>query len=441
MDLLIENGLIYGDGEFHHQNIHVDQGKIVAVDNRGCNAGTRVDAQGKKIFPGLIDPHVHFSLNLGKHTSRDDFFHGGKAAAFGGVTTIIDFLDPVDNIDDLKTVYQRRLAEAKPSPVDYLFHATIKNPKCDLDSFVKTMIGLGLHSLKLFTTYSDSNRRTYDEDIRELLRLSEKYGFLLEAHIENDAMIKNDPNVHFSELGTMRPTGAETTEALKLAQFVEEEGGYLYMVHLSSGDTLEALKKHHGHLLNNRFFIESCPHYFHLTNECFHRPDGYLYTMAPPVRSEAEKQKLRRLFPDVHTIGTDHCSFLKEDKHHALLKDIPLGIGGIEQSFLLMHRLYGTDVVPKMTEHLARLHGLEGRKGKISAGYDADFFFFEEEEQRLSTNHGATDYNVYDGTVVDGTITDTFIGGRHVVHHDSFHERTGRYLGGHHEIIDQRTHL
>jgi len=430
MDLLIENGLIYDDGHFHHDNIHVDQGKIVAVNNRSVPSKKRMDAQGKKIFPGLIDPHVHFSLNLGEFTSRDDFFHGGKAAAFGGVTTIIDFLDPVDNSDDLKTAYHRRLAQAKPSPVDYLFHATIKNPKCDLESFVKTMLDLGLHSLKLFTTYSDSNRRTNDDDIRALLRLSEKYGFLLEAHIENDDLINNNPDVHFSKLGTMRPTEAETTEALKLAQFVEEEGGYLYMVHLSSGDTLEALKKYYDHLLNNRFFIESCPHYFYLTNDLFHRPDGYLYTMAPPVRSVAEKQKLRRLFSDVHTIGTDHCSFFKKDKHHALLKDIPLGIGGIEQSFLLMHQLYGIDVVPKMTARLARLHGLEGRKGKISAGYDADFFLFEEKKHRLSTNHGATDYNVYDGMSVDGKITDTFIGGHHVVHHDSFHERTGRYLGG-----------
>jgi dihydropyrimidinase len=429
MDLLIKHGRIFREGDFIWGNIHVDQGKIIAVSDRSPSAKKTIDAGGKKIFPGLIDPHVHLSLNLGRHTSRDDFFHGGKAAAFGGVTTIIDFLDPTDHPEDLRTAFHRRLAEAKPCPIDYRFHATVKQPRYNLSAYVKMMLDLGLRSLKLFTTYSESGRRTNDEDIRTLLRLSEKHGFLIEAHIENDAMIDLNPEASFEDLGRARPSDAEKTEALKLAGFVEEEGGYLYMVHLSSGNTLEALKEQYGHLLNHRFFIESCPHYFYLTDEVFSREDGYLYTMAPPVRTADERDKLKSMFDDVHTIGTDHCSFLKKDKRKALLKDIPLGIAGIEQSFLLMYSLYGERVIPKMTENIAKLHGLEGQKGRIEPGYDADFFFYEDDPHILRSHHGATDYNVYEGTPVSGSITDTFSRGHHIVHNGRFTPRTGCYLG------------
>lgn len=424
----IINGWVWINQSFIETNVYINGEHIQSISKERYPAKETIDANKALVIPGLIDPHVHFHLDLGHIHSRDDFLYGSKQAAFGGMSAYVDFLDPVDNPQDLVRAYEKRKAEVKASYVDYFFHATIKNPQCDLEKFVQTMLSLNIRSLKLFTTYSDSNRRTYDEDIIELLKLSEKYGFLLLAHIENDDLIHLDKNYTYKDLLKSRPSISEEKEALKLASYVKKYGGYLYMVHLSSGRTLEKLLHDYSDIVNQKFFIESCPHYFTFTNDSLDKEDGYLYTLAPPLRSRDERKRLRRHFKDIYSIGTDHCAFNMADKQGKPLVEIPLGIGGIEYSFDVMYALFGQDVIQKMTTNIVRLYEKLSQYGQIKEGNLANIFIYQLKDMLIEDHHGHTDYSLYHKMNKNGELVHAFLRGHTIIKNRQIREPIGKEL-------------
>ncbi len=429
-DFVIKHGRAYVAGQWTTAFIYGKQGKTALISTAEYPAKEIIDANGMDILPGLIDPHVHFALDLGFIKSRDDFYHGSLAALHGGITSVIDFLEPTSNAKDLEASYYRRLLEAKDCLVDYHFHATIKKPDGDLKTYVLKMMELGMYTLKLFTTYSDSGRRTSDQDIIELLKLSNKYHFLLMAHVEDDGLIKLDKQYTYRDLPTSRPSQSELNEALKLAGYVERYGGYLYMVHLSSGATLEALVNEYPHLINKRFFIESCPQYFLFNHDVLLKPNGHLYTCAPPLRSQTELELLHQYQDYVMTIGTDHCAFNEQDKKTLRLVEMPLGVAGIEFSFALMYRIYQDKLIDKMSSNVAKLMGLVG-KGKIEVGYDADFAFFKHDPAHvINAHHGATDHTIYQGLLTAGTFNLVMRRGIIVLDNRAHDEETGHLIQG-----------
>ncbi|MDD4303578.1 MAG: amidohydrolase family protein [Bacilli bacterium] len=429
-DYAIMNGKLYINGHWETHNLYISEGKIALISDDFLDAAHVTDADGLEVLPGIIDPHVHFELDLGKYKSVDDFYHGTVAAAYGGVTSIVDFLDPAGNADELQKAFDKRMALAKNSVVDFRLHACIKNPSGDLEEFVKKMKSLDMHTLKLFTTYSDSGRRTYEKDIIKLLELSEKYKFLLLAHIENDELIRLDKDFTYQDLPISRSSEAERSEALKLAQLVRDHGGKLYMVHLSDGHTLEALIENYGDILNRRFFVESCPQYFTFTNDDLQREDGYLYTFAPPLRGFVSRKLLFVNQKHIDTIGTDHCAFNVADKKGKMLFEMPLGIGGIEHSFTIMRHHLGDAVINKMTVNIARIQGLEG-KGEIKVGNDADLVFFKPAPRSLILDqHGRADYSLYIGQPSHGQVISTMVRGQFVIENRVYQGGRGQWIKG-----------
>ncbi len=427
-DKAIKHGRVFVDGHFIHTNVYIKQGKIKTLSTKDCDAHETCDAQGMDVLPGLIDPHVHFELDLGFIQSVDDFYHGSVAGAYGGITSFIDFLDPVDTNEGLIEAFNRRKKRAENSLLDYTFHATFKNPKDDLETMVKTMLSLGIKTLKVFTTYSDSDRRTYDEDIIQLLTLSAKYHFVLLVHVENDDLITLDDAFKVKDLPISRPTESETNEALKLAGYVNQFGGSLYMVHTSSGNTLEALKKRYSNILNKNFFIESCPQYFTFNRDKLTQDDGYLYTFAPPLRDEEERRKLFQYEHMIDTFGTDHCAFMRQDKKQDLLRAIPLGIGGIEHSFSVMRHHLGDSVIPRMSERVAEIHQL-AYKGRIQENYDADLAVFKPRKNHVITeNHARSDYSVYTNCLSAGEVMHTMVRGEWVLKDRQIYHRQGQWI-------------
>ena len=427
-DLLLKNGLVYLDGKFTKTNLAILGEKISYVGNEEVEAKEVLDLDGLKVLPGLIDPHVHFDLNCGRLRSVDDFYYGSRCAIYGGVTTIVDFLDPTSNADELEKSFYLRKKEAEKCMVDYHFHACIKNPDGSLEEYVKKTVELGMRTIKLFTTYSDTNRRTYDKDIIELLKLSKKYNVMICAHIENDDLIDLRDSYTYKDLSVSRPGFAETSEALKLAKYVRETGGNFYMVHCSSGETLKALKEQFSDILGKNFFIESCPQYFIFNNSVLHEENGKLFTFAPPLRSERERQLLVANYKDINTIGTDHCAFMSKDKDYPTLKGFPLGVGGIEHSFPLMYRRFGDEIIDKMSINSAKLQDFPS-KGELKVGLDADISIFKDnDELRVKKNHGKCDYSIYDGLYTAGEFVHVLRRGTFVLRDRKLIESKGKLI-------------
>lgn len=428
-DLAIKNGFVYIEHNFIKTNIYIKDEIIANISPLNLESSEEYDATGKKVFPGFIDPHVHFNLNIGKYTSADDFKSGSIAGAFGGITTFIDFLDPVSNGNDLEKALKERLKLAKDSVTDYAFHATVMNPKDHVEDIVRTMNKLNIPSVKLFTTYSDSGRRTFDKEIKKLLKLSRFNNFIVLAHIENDDLITINDDFTFRDLLRSRPSISEITEVEKLCEYIKETNGKLYMVHLSSGETLKMIVDKYRNILNRGLYVESCPHYYIFDSDHFLREDGYLYTMAPPLR---EKESLYRMYENIdyiYSIGTDHCPFMKEEKNQEKLNGLPLGIGGIEHSFNLMYSLFKDDIIDKFTLNPAKAFNLYPNKGIIKEGSDADLVIYKDEEDYvINTNHSKCDYSLYEGFKTSGYVESTISRGRFVIKNREFIQGNGKYI-------------
>jgi len=427
-DILLKNGLVYHNGKFERVNLAILGEKISYIGSDEASAKEVVDVSGLKVLPGLIDPHVHFDLNCGRINSVDDFYYGSKCAIYGGVTTIVDFLEPTRNAEELEKSFYERLEQAKDCLVDYHFHACIKEPNGSLEEYVKTVVKLGMRTIKLFTTYSDTHRRTYDKDIIELLKLSKKYNVLITAHIENDDLIDLRDKYTYKDLCLSRPSFAETSEALKLAKYVRETGGNFYMVHCSSGQTLKALKEQFSDILNKNFYIESCPQYFIFNNSVLNEENGKLFTFAPPLRSERERQLLVANYKDVISIGTDHCSFMKKEKDFPTLKGFPLGVGGVEHAFTLMYRRFGDEIIDKMSINTAKIQDFP-TKGELKVGMDADVSIFKDDDSMVvNSNHGKCDYSIYEGLISGGEFVHVLRRGTFVLRNRKLLESKGKLL-------------
>jgi len=369
-DIAIINGNVWMNHGYARTNIYVQNDRIVNISNEVFEASEVIDVKGDLVMPGLIDPHVHFKLNLGPIQSRDDFFHGSKQAALGGVS-----------------IY-----------------------------------------LKVFTTYSDSGRRTDDKAIIELLKLSEMYHFLLLVHAENDYLIDLNTIYTYLDLPNSRPSEAEVIEALKLASYVRQYGGFLYMVHVSSGQTIQALMSEYSDIINTKFFIESCPQYFYFTRDDLLTEKGYLYTFAPPVRTKEEQQLLKRHIDSIYGIGTDHCAFHQEDKMNLPLYKMPLGIGGIEFSFDMMYAMFGDKVINKMSENIAKLYPNCQFTGSMNVGNFANIFVYHLEENTISLSHGSANYSLYKDKARKGYVRHHMVRGKWVLKNNNLCKPIGEEI-------------
>jgi len=417
-------GDLYLEGAFKAMNLYTQEGKIAAISGEVFPCRETVDCRNLKILPGFIDPHVHFALSLGEFTSADDFESGSIAAAYGGVTTFIDFLDPAMKAGDFKDHFARRRAQAGKSRVDYSFHTTLGHYEGDLSPLIEDSLEAGLTSIKIFTTYSDSGRDCPPDVIEACLRTP----LTILSHTEKDDLV--DP--HWQEVASYeasRPVRSETEEALHLANLVKATGGTLYMVHTSAGSTVAALVEDHPDLLGKHLFLETCPQYLHLNSEAFKGESGRLFLLAPPLRSPGEQALLKSLFHHIDTIGTDHCPFMREEKlRYPEASRVPKGVGGIEYAFLLLFDLFGDEVIPRFTANPARIFHLED-KGTLEVGKDADLNLFDPGGRTtVDSGHSRSDYSPYGGKTLRGRIQATYLRGEPLVTDGVLKPSRGRFI-------------
>ena len=426
-DTGILNGTVYVGGSWLKTHVYVKNGRVAALSNQKEPCKKTIDAKGRLVLPGFIDPHVHFHLTVGANTSRDDFHTGSIAGVKGGVTTYIDFLDVIHSAGELPREFKKRSELASGSVTDYAFHTTIANPSDSAADIIKAGLDFGINSVKLFTTYSETDRRTYERYIFDLLKESKKYHTRIVCHSENDDIIWKGGKVRLADFEASRPSVCERTEVMTLAELAREAGGLLYIVHVSAGRTVDRLITGYApELASKQIILESCPHYFMFNSGVYGTKDGWKYTMTPTLRPEVDRRALNKDIDYITVIGTDHCPFdpaLKKGKEFTC--DIPNGIGGITYSFLNMYNLFGKDITAKFTEGPAKAYSLWPRKGNLLPGADADIVIFDEKAHTKAVDPEG----VYDGRQYKGAVQNVFLRGVQLVQNGGLLPETEAFRG------------
>ncbi|HET7871695.1 MAG TPA: dihydropyrimidinase, partial [Terriglobales bacterium] len=424
-DTLITNGTVVTATDTYAADVAVSGGSIVAVGKNLPRENTRqiIDAGGKYVMPGGIDVHTHLDMPFGGTTSSDDFETGTKAAAFGGTTTLIDFAIQYKG-QELRQAFDTWMKKADGKAVcDYAFHCIITDLPDSRLPEIKSLVGEGVTSFKLFMAYPGVFMLD-DATIFKTFQATAKQGAMVCMHAENGGAIdvivkqalaegKTAPKYH----ALTRPTTAEAEATARAIALAEMAHAPVYIVHLSCNDALEKVREARDRGLP--VYAETCPQYLYLSLENMDAPgfEGAKYVFTPPLREKWHQEKLWQGLKHDHlqVVSTDHCPFcFKEQKE--LGKDdftkIPNGGPGIEHRMSLVYsggvaagRFSVNRFVETVSTTPAKIFGLYPRKGTIAVGSDADIVVFDPNRKHTisaKTHHMRVDYSMFEGITVTG---------------------------------------
>ncbi|MCZ6694195.1 MAG: dihydropyrimidinase [Bacteroidetes bacterium] len=433
MSLLIKNGRVITAVDDYHADIFIEKDTISVIGKSlSMAADQTIDAKGKLVIPGGIDPHTHLDMPFGGTVSADDFESGTRAAAHGGTTTLIDFAIQTkgeSTLQGLDTWHQK--AEGKTA-IDYGFHMIITDMEDHRINEMKTLANEGVTSYKLFMAYPGV---LYVDDgtIYRAMRKAGEDGTVICMHAENgiviDEIVKEalkkghtEPKYH----ALTRPTRMEAEGVHRAIAIAEVAEVPVYIVHLSSADALQqvVLARDRG----VHAFAETCPQYLFLDQSYYEKPDfeGAKYVMTPALREKWNQDELWRglQFGDLQSISTDHCPFCFKEQKELGRNDfskIPNGAPGVENRMSLVHnggvvqgRINLNKFVDLTSTAAAKTFGLFPKKGTIAIGTDADIVIFDPDRKETisvnnpCTHHMRVDYNAYEGIEVQG-ISETVI--------------------------------
>lgn len=442
MSVLIKGGRVVTAVDDYAADVLIEGETIAAVGTSLNGSADRViDATGKYVIPGAIDPHTHMEMPFGGTVSCDDFTSGTVSAAFGGTTTHIDFClqAPGQSIPDALATWHEKI-ERCPPVIDVGFHMAIT----DLHDGgrledVARVPDEGVTSYKLFMAYKGAIM-VDDETLFRTMQVAARTGALVMVHAENgdtiDVLVKQalaegktEPRWH----AATRPPeteGEATNRAVMLAHIA---GCPLYVVHVSCQESVEpiALARSRGWLT----WGETCTQYLFIDETRLEEPDfaGAKYVYTPPPRAAENHEHLWTALRTgvLSVVSTDHCPFRWRDQKTLGREDfskIPNGGPGIENRLHMLHefgvrrgRLTMNQFVDLCCTQPARLFGLFPRKGTIAAGADADIVVWDSEKPltlSAATHHSNVDYNLYEGTEVTGAPEVVLVRGQVIVDHD-----------------------
>lgn len=430
MALVIKNGTIVTEKGVLLGGLKIEGETITALGGEiSATAGDEVfDARGKVVMPGVIDAHVHYKMPNAYGLTADNFETGTTAAACGGVTTIIDYVDPVKGQNLLEALKLRQAEANGHSYLDYNLHMAIPGWYEFKGEELRELINHGVSSLKVYTTYGET-QLSY-EKIRQLLKLAKEAGLLVTFHAEdNDTVMAlkeeflqkgmSAPSYH----GASRPPEAEIKAIEKLIGIGKDVGAPVYIVHVSTGQGAKIMKEAQDKGLP--VYGETCPHYLILTDECYQRPEPQRYIMTPPLRKKEDNQLLWEALQNgtLQCVTTDHCSYTVEQK----LKGkscftTPGGIPGSETLLPLIFsegvqkgRLTLEQLATLLATNPAKMFGLYPKKGVLAVGSDADITIVDPEKKVVLSGaklHSACGYTPFEGIEVHGYPVLTILRGK-----------------------------
>ena len=427
MSLLIKNGRIITAVDDYHGDVFIDAERVAVIGkDLSIEADQLIDATGKYVFPGGVDPHTHLDMPFGGTTSADDFETGTLAAAHGGTTTLIDFAIQFKGESTLAALETWHKKADGKTAIDYSFHMIVTDMEDDRLWELKHLADEGVTSYKLFMAYPGL---LYVDDgtIFRTMRKAGENGTVVCMHAENGIVIdeivkralkegKTAPKYH----ALTRPTRMEAEGTHRAIAIAEVADVPVYIVHLSSSDALEQVTLARNRGVN--VYAETCPQYLFLDHSYYEQEgfEGAKYVMTPALREKWNQDELWRglQFGDLQSIATDHCPFcFKEQKVLGIddFSKIPNGAPGVENRMALVHnggvnggRITLNKFVELTSTSAAKTFGLFPKKGTIAVGSDADLVIFNPgREETISiknpcTHHMRVDYNAYEGFRVKG---------------------------------------
>ena len=448
MSVLIKNGRIITAADDYVADVFIDGERISLIGESLDNAAdTVIDAAGKYVLPGCIDPHTHLDMPFGGTVTIDDVESGQTSAAFGGTTCHVDFC-----IQPHGTSFSDALADWKSKAdgkqvIDMGYHIAVTDLRegGSLEELA-SLPDQGITSYKLFMAYKGA-LMVDDETLFKTMEVAADTGALVMVHAENgdaiDVLVKRaladghtEPHWH----ALTRPPETEGEATNRAIQLARVAGAPLYVVHVSCREAVEpiALAREKGWDV----YGETCTQYFFVDYTFLERPnfEGAKFVYTPPPRDRANQEILWNAVRNdvLSAISTDHCAF-NWDGQKTLGKDdfskIPNGGPGLENRLQMIHQFgvrSGRISLNRMVELLAtnpaKLFGLYPRKGTLAVGSDADVVVFDPERTvtiSAKTHHSRVDYNLFEGTEVQGSPDVVLLRGNILVEGDTLVAKPG----------------
>lgn len=450
MRYLLKNGTVVSAGGQKKADILTEGEKILKVGGNLPEEGAEViDVSGKLLFPGFIDGHTHFDLEVAGTVTADDFETGTRAALVGGTTMVVDYASQDKGGHSLMEGLEKWHKKADGlCSCDYSFHMSIVEWNEDVEKEIPLMIEKGITSFKLYMTYPAMI--VDDEDLYKIIECLNRHGCFAGIHCENagviDALIEEaraagrlGPENH----PLVRPDTLEAEAVHRILVIAGLAKAPVMIVHLTNRKALLEVERarENGQVV----YAETCPQYLLLEDSVYSKPDfgGAVYVCAPPIRKKEDQDALWAALAEgkLQTVATDQCSFTLAQK--ALGKEdftkIPGGLPGVQTRGSLLYTYgvrTGRITVEKMCELLcenpARLYGLFPQKGVLLEGSDADIVVFDpEKESVISAGSHAynTDNNPFEGFALHGDVEKVFLRGELAAENGIIlKEKLGKYI-------------
>jgi len=449
MALLIKNGTIVTADWQTKADIYCEGEQITRIgkDLDAPPDATVIDASGKYVFPGFIDPHVHVYLPFMGTFAKDDYISASKAALVGGTTTLIEMICQGRDSRALTDGFEFWMSQAVgKSACDFTFHQSVTRYDAEVEADLKEIVKAGVASFKVFLAYKGAFGIT-DEELYHTLRLAKQLGVIVTAHCENADLVlelqkqllsegKTGPEYHYWS----RPPRVEAEGVHHLLSFAELTGAHTYIVHTSCEEALnEALA---GKARGLNVWVETLIQYLVLDKSYAELPnfEGAKYVMSPPLRDKKNQEvfwnALRQGF--VSTVATDHAPFdfkgQKEMGRNDFTK-IPNGIPSLEDRVNLLYT-YGVTTgrldlhtfVDCASTQAAKIFGLFPRKGTIAVGSDADLVVYDPNYRgtiSAKTHSINLDYSAFEGWEIKGRPSVVTVRGEVAVRDGQFVGRIG----------------
>ena len=433
MRIMFKGGSVASGKGVRHADLLVQDEKVAAI-GRGLKqeADRVVDVSGCVLFPGFIDAHTHFDLEVAGTVTADGFASGSRAALRGGTTTVIDFACPNKGESLASGLARWKKKAGGKTFCDYGFHMTIDDWNESIRRELPDMFAQGISSFKMYMTYPAM--LLGDRDLYWALKELKTLGGICGVHCENagviDGMIaekKAAGELSPASHPQTRPPYLEAEAVARLLRIAQAAQAPVIIVHLTNGEALSEVTR--ARKRGQTVYVETCPQYLTLDESVYDQPeftDAARFVCAPPLRDQKEQKALWKAIRhgEIQTVSTDHCSFTLEQKCLGLedFTKIPGGLPGVETRGELMwscgvarRKISVAQMCRVLSENPAKLYGLFPRKGTLQPGADADIVVYDPSGGpviRAEDCISAAGYSPYEGFATDGGIRQVWLRGR-----------------------------